>query len=1027
MTPDDQLIDDLSPIIGHPAAQSFVAALAEPGRGSNCVAAVQALLGELRDISVKVARGAIASLPDLQRRTGLDDLVAWLDLGVTVAAASGAAGLRYFSESPLILSLIPPGSARQTALRIALELADNDRGDANTALEFFRQAPELVQIVPLDQLAGWTEMGAELARCDYVLGIEFFRQAPAIARVIPADEVRGWTEFGMKLITQNSLGKTDYLGTLEFFRTCPGLLAEIEDRVIRGAVVRLGSTMADHSPEAAIQFLVDAPSLLRRVPLIWQPVLLQYGILVAERDAEAALHYVRRCPEVLELLPEDPERRAGFESWFKVGMEVLQYSIEGGRSFFALETTKALDSVEQAMAGVPLRQVARTLKLFVEALSGSAVTIRAAEPPAPDGKGGGKAAVSAGGRTISLPPLLRRYPTREQNIRLYTIMTAHEAGHLEYGTYGLDFDRLRDLSAAVQARYGPERGSFRAAPLANLAELFDDYPQPRLIQDIWMVLEDARVEFRLKHDYPGLRHDLAVFARDAVTTRSLLHGMSVREMVVDSLLLLSTAERENVELPDAIRDLVESAWNLCQTILTPTAAAEDVVRLADRLYVMLEEHVRVMSASSDQDEQDQQDQIDQGLGPQSSEQQTSNYRPVTNWDYRGDMDPHLIRREQSEGESRDGPEASEMPQTNSGQQGSPAPGSDSTGSGPERSTDSQTLTSGRQPSSIIERLLSLPPAADHHTGVGHEVDRVYTYDEWDGALQDYRAGWCRVIEQRVVDGDSDFASTVRTKHGPAMRLLRRYFETIRPSELRRLHGQTDGDEIDLDAAIRHRVDVKAGAEPSDRVYLHRQKRDRSVVAAFLVDLSGSTSRHITQDSQQDTGTVAGRRIIDVEKEGLVLLSDALDALGDQYAIYGYSGQGRAAVDFRVLKDFDEPDSRGAAQRIGVLEPLQQNRDGAAIRHATRKLRERDAKVRLLILLSDGKPLDDRYADEYSLEDTKMALREARRQGIEPFCITVDRQADDYLRRMYGDVGFVVIDQVEALPQRLPRIYQRLTT
>ena len=114
-------------------------------------------------------------------------------------------------------------------------------------------------------------------------------------------------------------------------------------------------------------------------------------------------------------------------------------------------------------------------------------------------------------------------------------------------------------------------------------------------------------------------------------------------------------------------------------------------------------------------------------------------------------------------------------------------------------------------------------------------------------------------------------------------------------------------------------------------------------------------------------------------------------------------------------------------RSGAVTPLHQNRDGAAIRHAVHKLLSRSARVRLLILISDGKPLDDGYADEYSLEDTKMALREARLRGIDPFCITVDRGADDYLRRMYGDVRFLIIDRAEALPERLPRVYQRLTT
>jgi nitric oxide reductase activation protein len=107
--------------------------------------------------------------------------------------------------------------------------------------------------------------------------------------------------------------------------------------------------------------------------------------------------------------------------------------------------------------------------------------------------------------------------------------------------------------------------------------------------------------------------------------------------------------------------------------------------------------------------------------------------------------------------------------------------------------------------------------------------------------------------------------------------------------------------------------------------------------------------------------------------------------------------------------------------------MRQNRDGAAIRHATAKLLAREARTRLLVLINDGRPLDDGYKDEYSLEDTKAALREARQRGVHPFCITIDREADGYVRRMYGDVQFAVIDHLEALPKRLPRIYQRLTT
>ena len=183
-----------------------------------------------------------------------------------------------------------------------------------------------------------------------------------------------------------------------------------------------------------------------------------------------------------------------------------------------------------------------------------------------------------------------------------------------------------------------------------------------------------------------------------------------------------------------------------------------------------------------------------------------------------------------------------------------------------------------------------------------------------------------------------------------------------------------------------------------------------------MDLSGSTSRQVEQ----------GRRIIDIEKQGLVLLCEALTAIGDQFAVYGYSGQGRNQVDFVVVKGFDELVTGRAGAKLGGIVPLQQNRDGAAIRHATSKLLARQAKTRILVVINDGRPLDDGYKDDYSLEDTRMALREARASGVEPVCITIDKQADPYVRRMYGDVRYVVIDRVEGLPEKLPRIYHRLT-
>ncbi len=1009
----EQLTARLTQGLGQAAAAQLAGEVEQAGQTASALA----LLDELRDVSAKAAQSAIEALPELQRRGCLSGVIAWLDLGVALAETSGAAALKYFKDSPLVLGLLEP-AMRGSTLALALELAEDD---PNVALEFFRKTPELLTVLPASDLRAWVEACAELARVEYVLGIEFVRQVPAVAQVLPLELVHPWVRFGMKLVTQNSLGKTDYVGTLEFFRTSPAILGDMAGPV-RAGVIDVGSVVADRSPQLAIDFLAEAPALLRRLPSDdWQRRVMRYAPLVAERDAEAAVQYLRRCPEICALLGEAPDTQAKFEQWFKGGMEVLEFSADGARAYFALETKKALASVEQAMSGVPLRQIARSLKLFAQGLCGTDVAIQALPETPEPGKEPPRATVSADGRAIFLPPLLRRYPTREENIRLYTVMAAHEAGHLEFGTYALDIATLTDLIAAVRHRYGLEaRDARHEADIRTLAQFFQLYPQPGVIRDLWTVLEDARVEYLLRHEYQGLKADLARQAQDAIRTHTLTQGMTVREIVVDALLLLSTAEPGTFRIPGAIAGVVEKAWAQCRTMLQPTATAADVVRVADRVYVLLDELLTPVTMRQRAQVPPQEAEQDLGVGPQASETQTDGYRPVTNWAYRGAMNPEVIGTRQGEAG-----EQGEMP---AGTEGSGITASHASGGTREGSRPSPTASgvgmadpnrmAGTTPDSAAEQLLHV---GDDRRGVhaaASPSERVFLYDEWDGLIQDYRSRWCRVVEQTAAEATADFAELTLAAHGPAVRLLRRYFESIRPPGLRRVHGQTDGEELDLDALIRRAADQAAGAETSDRIYVRREKRERDVAVTFLVDLSGSTGR------QLETG---GRRVIDVEKEGLVLLCEALEAVGDQYALYGYSGRGRTQVDFVVMKEFDERDRSLPARRIGAVTPLHQNRDGAAIRHATAKLLARDTKVKLLILLSDGKPLDDGYADEYALEDTKRALREARMAGVDPFCITVDRNADEYLKRMYGDVNFLVIDRIAALPERLPRVYQRLTT
>jgi nitric oxide reductase activation protein len=250
---------------------------------------------------------------------------------------------------------------------------------------------------------------------------------------------------------------------------------------------------------------------------------------------------------------------------------------------------------------------------------------------------------------------------------------------------------------------------------------------------------------------------------------------------------------------------------------------------------------------------------------------------------------------------------------------------------------------------------------------------------------------------------------------------------LRPESLRRVTNELDGDDYDLNAVIDYVIDRRADGHQSERLYTKRLRRQRDVAVSFLLDQSSSTARTIGRHPLQPY-THPGRRIIEIEKEGLVLMAEALEAVGDVYSINGFTSEGRRNVKFYIVKDFNERYSDEVQERIGGITYQNNTRLGAAIRHAASRLARQEARTRLLIVLSDGRPYDHDYGDaRYARDDTREALREAKIQGITPFCITIDRESEAELKDLYGDVGYTIIDDVLNLPERMPGIYRRLTT
>ena len=332
-------------------------------------ARVLILLDELQELSEKTARAAVEALPDLDRRGGLSHILLWLDLGVALAESSGASALKYFKNSPLVLGLIEQADARTEILTIGLEIAEQDR---QRGARIHSTCPaDCCLLFLLRQLRPWLDIGIELTQINVVVGLEFIRQISKLVPVLPLESVRSWAAVGMKLIVPNSLGKPDYMATIEFLRTSPAILGQIEHSSVREKVVSLCLLLAEHSPESSITWLAESPDLLDRCRQWMADRLLQYGALLAEKLPEVTLQYLRRASELVNSSEKDPDALTQFEKWFRAGMEVAAYSPDGARAYFSVESRKALASVEEALSGVPFRQVARRVKLFVQGLCGS--------------------------------------------------------------------------------------------------------------------------------------------------------------------------------------------------------------------------------------------------------------------------------------------------------------------------------------------------------------------------------------------------------------------------------------------------------------------------------------------------------------------------------------------------------------------------------------------------------------------------------------------------------------------------------
>lgn len=997
----------------------------------------------LAAVSLKVSRAFVKSVPDAAEVLTADDLRDWSELGRRIAMADTDLAIEYFRKGASGLEGIQP-KARGLVFRIVTRQL---LLSSSIALSTYDRLPELAASVrDSDLFTDILELCAEISNRSARHSADFLDSTPGVAAALErfeegrqevADAVielagafadrtggmtadlwkglpealRGLAPGNAARLMRTALGFLEYGGSVTLHFVQSGASTMRRGDSVFEEWCAAAKQFGKHGNAVLIAFLRVAPAFFRNISGLKDPEdagrvsrrVLSLVAQIAETDAESALAAFKSSSKALRKVSLEQ-----FEEWVELGLEAQSNaSAKARRSFFALETRHSNELLNEAQEGLALDGVQTVLRMYIEGLTGREVEIAPLSAMPQESRIGD-------GSTIYLPAQVDEFKNEETDFRLYKVLAAHGAGQIEFGTFArgtgdikaayaelADYfeatsDQLDAFSLAgyiedvqkgktalsEEAYLAEERKKRRKVPRnAGYREVLRIFPEPSLAARIFGTMENARIDRRLRWTYRGLIKDLDLMQGLLRQKRPYIFDLPMEKVPSELLFQITMCGGATDDARRFYGQVVSEIETVIESYLTGenTTVADSIIATS-RVYSLFQNvssEDRQTSEPEEESEKGDRAEVDEH-GEATTDSQIRQEVTETAQDIR-DLFNAWNAIEDDEGDHRD-------------------------------LQSQENWSFNEMPEQPLE-----------------EGDEAFSYDEWDRELADFRTGWCRVIEKRVRKGDRNFVELARSRYRGVISSVRYQFQLMKPENLTRIHRELDGEDYDLMAVIDHIVDRRADGHQSERLYTKRLRRERDVAVSLLLDQSSSTARTITRNPLQPY-THPGRRIIEIEKEGLVLMSEALEAVGDLYSISGFTSEGRRNVKYYVVKDFDEKYSDEVERRIGGITFQNNTRLGAAIRHATAKLHRQESRTKLLIILTDGRPYDHDYGDaKYAKEDVREALNEAKAGGIIPFCITIDRDSEQELKDLYGEVGYTIIDDVLLLPEKLPNIYRRLTS
>ena len=1055
-------------------------------------------------------------------------LAVWAQAGMELAqqaVRSWEAANQYFMVSPKVAGLMPFSYfVKWSQCGSAL-----CRESPALAASYFQASPDTMGRLRSRHIEAWADLGGSLYKGTWksgTLSSKFFEAGPALLANMTVPEVQRFVALLDTLSHRSydlsleclSLGQKVFrhLGDdKEAFIALASSLSETSWRQVKGMFEAASTALPNITADQRLRFLTLVDSLSKtgstNVPVAMLEVsqslsnmgevnharVLDLAEALLDVSPAAMPAFIKSCPTALDRVTLNQ-----LEKWFEEGVRILEQNNDGGMAYFRLESAHSQEMLELLSSSVEFGRIKDLMELYCRALAGAEVALAASEELAEKNIGwvSGEAATTEGS-TVFVPSHVDRYPTKADNFGWFKVVSTHQVAHLEFGSFRFEYDRpsalfkdLRPRLSGMAATNGAaeivgEEGfgdtdnvGIERAWVTDMQQFFDLFQDRSLALDVFTVVEDGRLDARVKAEYQGIKGAYLRVQGDSLAGRPQIESLPMREAMLEFLVRLSLQQYKGLPAPSQYVAEARKIAGIAKRVLHASATVEDTAEATLRIYAILSaipnekidaedwQDVDVdeegQEEYADQDDESLLQQLMQGMG---SEQQAGeaeqDYEPSEDVEFRGEFKPELVQLltqlRMQQGEQQGDASSSEAINQEMVEEMLKASAEmDLQAAQGEVDKNSNVLANNM----LKEAGLEAPKSPEFGQGPLVHVDeeggaldsaepQTFVYDEWDFRADDYKPNWCVVRQKGMAEGDAAYYGGTLHSYAPLVNQVKRQFELMVPEMMRKVRKLEDGEEIDIDDVIEAMVDIRTGVGPSEKLFWRRNKIQRDVAVVFLLDTSASTaeaiedSRKVADDWEAPDDPVeymvwlrtrrsegmrrSYKRIIDLEKEAVVLLINALEAIGDVYGIYGFSGYGRENVKFYNIKDIDETFSDRVKKRIDRIAPLHATRMGPAIRHATTKLENRDARTKLLFLISDGRPQDRGYSregveKEYAVHDTKMALDEARDKEITAFCLTVDKNGHDYLKTMCEDIGYEVLDDIYELPRRLLHLYRRLT-